>query len=625
MIHRMCSLQRVLLSVLIGASALAPLRQAEAARKSAPPPSVEKRFEAAEHAYDRYKFKEAITKLTQLLEDPEFRDGPSRQKARLLLAFSHYISQNEKEAVPLLEQLFRENLEYPLDRNATHPDLLQFYDREHAAYSAKIAPASAPVQVITAAPVSEAPAIEREAPRPPPQTIGDRHKWVRIFPGGIGHFLNHDYPAGATFLTLEAALVATNVTFAVLRQTLRLPDGSFPQGSNHLIYQWVMNGSAIAAITLAVIEIIDAFAWSPARGRASLAAKLVASLGPLGDYRFGPAACVGAAKEVDSGVADDPRFRQALSQARFVALAHRAELDGDAGRFALSLGLREPRHLAHHVEAIAFVQVQRQRDLVARGEERRIGFEVAAARAEIEGRAAVRITARIEARSDADRRAHVPPAFVDEAVERFLVVRRQVREMETDALGFRAEALRVHRFHVRRQPQRAAVAQEHLDDHALLELQAAGMDRDVGSLLGEVHRLGFALLIAGGDHRLEVDLPALVRAEAAICALEVGRAQVARQEKERAQHHVDQRWKDVERGLGEVQRSGRERDEQRGLDVEPDPGGAFDPQQPPRDDRRRREAERQREEEGAVFLVGIEQGIDPEHREAMGQSGEAQD
>lgn len=268
-------------------------------------PPTKARFADVERAYDNYRFDDAIVKGRSLLDDPHFTDGPSRQKLRALIAFSYYITQREAEASKELERLFRENVDYAIDRKRTHPDMLRFFDSEHARYLASLQakpapPASTPSA--NAAPADAAPAEPPRAlapePQPgperaivaAPQTIGDRHKWLRIFPGGIGHFVNHDFGAGAAFLSLEAALVGANITCALLREQLRASNGKFRPGTNPLAYSIAMNVTALAAITLAVIEIVDAFVWSPARGRATLQEKLATDLGPLGTYRwvFGP-------------------------------------------------------------------------------------------------------------------------------------------------------------------------------------------------------------------------------------------------------------------------------------------------------------------------------------------------
>jgi hypothetical protein len=60
-------------------------------------------------------------------------------------------------------------------------------------------------------------------------------------------------------------------------------DGTQASVANYTI---VMNVAAFAALALVVIDVIDAFVWSPARGRASLARSFQADLGPLGTYRI---------------------------------------------------------------------------------------------------------------------------------------------------------------------------------------------------------------------------------------------------------------------------------------------------------------------------------------------------
>ena len=116
--------------------------------------------------------------------------------------------------------------------------------------------------------------------------MGDRHPWLRIFPGGIGHFVNHDFAAGGVFLGLEAACVATNIALGIVHNGTKTADGRFYRpGQDGFPLLVAMNVAGFAAITLAIIEIIDAFAASPARGRATLAPPTV-TLGPLGEMRL---------------------------------------------------------------------------------------------------------------------------------------------------------------------------------------------------------------------------------------------------------------------------------------------------------------------------------------------------
>lgn len=266
------------------------------------------RLAAAERLYDDYKYKETIDKLNALFKDAAFKDVAGRQKARALLGFSYFFLQRTDAAAEELQKLFTENLDYPIDRDATPPELLRFYEEQRSKLlpkpkepeptqpkepepketpseqpkELKVAPASDPVTASPEVKSSAPPVLEPK----PIETFGDKHKWVRIFPGGIGHFLNHDYAGGASFLALELALGGTNLTMALLRESLRAPDGKFKIGTDPLTYQIVMNVAGLAALALVVIDIIDAFVGSPARGRASLAKSLTADLGPLGSYRL---------------------------------------------------------------------------------------------------------------------------------------------------------------------------------------------------------------------------------------------------------------------------------------------------------------------------------------------------
>ncbi len=252
----------------------APATRVEAPAEAASAPAAQDNMAQAENAFTDYRYADAIPLLEAVLADPELKDALRRQRARLLLGFSHYYQKDEGKASEALVPLFRENADYPVDRDEFHPSVVAFYTREHNRYVAALNEAPASVAVV--------------APPPVVKTAGDRHPWVRIFPGGIGHFVNYDFAAGGVFLGLELALAATNVTASVLKYQMRLPNGHFPAGQDPLPWHIVQNASAFALIALAVIEIVDAFAWSPARGRAKLAAKQRAEidLGPLGSYRL---------------------------------------------------------------------------------------------------------------------------------------------------------------------------------------------------------------------------------------------------------------------------------------------------------------------------------------------------
>jgi hypothetical protein len=280
-----CSLRSSLILILVALAG-----DAEAAKRKPPavPPAIanatpEQELQAGERFYDDYNYERAIATLKDLLEKNP-ANATIRQRARLLLSFSYYFRKDEPKAKSVLADLLRENVDYPLDRELHHPDLVRFYDTERNAYvaSLKVAPASVPV-IEHVQPAASAPSVTKVPD--PPKTTGDRHPWVRILPGGIGHLFNHDYAVGAVFISLEVALIGMNVATAILRPTLRV--GTIGYRSPALELQILQDVGAIGTIAVAVFSIIDAFAWSPARGRKSLeAAQKTVDLGPLGAYHL---------------------------------------------------------------------------------------------------------------------------------------------------------------------------------------------------------------------------------------------------------------------------------------------------------------------------------------------------
>ncbi len=229
----------------------------------------------AEEAFTDYRYTETAQILETLLAEPHLSDAAVRQRAQLVLAFSRlYDDKDEVRAAAALAPLFRENVDYPVDRDEFHPRLVAFYTRERNRYVASLNEAPSSLAVVV------------PAPPPPLQTSGDRHPWVRIFPLGIGHFVNDDHVAGGIFLGLELALGAANAAASIMKYQMRLENGRYPLGQDPLPWHIVQNAAAFSLIAFVVIEVIDAFAWSPARGRAALAKRraLEADLGPLGAY-----------------------------------------------------------------------------------------------------------------------------------------------------------------------------------------------------------------------------------------------------------------------------------------------------------------------------------------------------
>ncbi len=229
----------------------------------------------AEVAYDNYRYAEAISTLRKLLSGTALEDGPSHQKARFVLAMALYLSNKESDAGVELQRLFRENVDYAIDRETLHPDLVRFFDSEHARYLSGL---QRSVAQPPAAPAKKTEVVSATS-------FGDRNIWIRIFPLGIGQFANADPLAGGLFLGVELACIGTNVAAATVRYSARTAAGDYPASTNAGSWQIVQDVSAGAAVVVALFGVIDAFVWSPARGDRRLAERAL-DLGRLGEWRL---------------------------------------------------------------------------------------------------------------------------------------------------------------------------------------------------------------------------------------------------------------------------------------------------------------------------------------------------
>lgn len=210
--------------------------------------TAETDFRAAQTSYDAYQYDKAIQLLNAMLLTPP-SNAKLRQDARALLGFSHYLKRDEANARAALRELLRENVDYVIDREALHPDLVRFYDTERNAYIASLK--TTPLQIAQPGGPSE-------------PTLGDRQPWLRVIPLGVGQFVNQDYVTGGIFLGTELALIALNVAGSVWRYSLYdSASGTYRAGAVEA--QVLQNVGAIGAIVAAVIGIIDAFVWSPSR------------------------------------------------------------------------------------------------------------------------------------------------------------------------------------------------------------------------------------------------------------------------------------------------------------------------------------------------------------------------
>ncbi len=205
-------------------------------------------LQQARDAFDNYDYAKSINLLQTVLANPP-KDIALGQDARALLAYCLFYQHNEPKAREELDKLFGENANYPIDKDTLHPTLVRFAENERAKFT------SAPV------------IIQADAG---PQTLGDRQPWLRIFPLGIGHFVNHDHLSGGLFLGTELLLTGANVAASVLRYDLREPNGLYRPNTNPVPLDVLQNAAAFALIAVCAIELIDAFVWSPARGRRTL-------------------------------------------------------------------------------------------------------------------------------------------------------------------------------------------------------------------------------------------------------------------------------------------------------------------------------------------------------------------
>jgi hypothetical protein len=105
---------------------------------------------------------------------------------------------------------------------------------------------------------------------PPPSLFRPAPWYLKVLPFGIGQFANRDVAGGAAFLAVEAGLGAANIALAVANRMRRLPTG-FPNTPGSEALYWAQQVTAAAFYATLIIGLVDAFAWSPARGGAGMA------------------------------------------------------------------------------------------------------------------------------------------------------------------------------------------------------------------------------------------------------------------------------------------------------------------------------------------------------------------
>jgi hypothetical protein len=256
-------------------------------------------YKRAVELYESSYFAEAIVMLQSVLSPPSLSPKATRH-ARLLLAQCLFAERRKNEARAELKTLLRSAPSTMVTSEEATPEFVALFQQVKNELAKEAEPPPAPKKPrpqetprVAPQPVSQphtvsqpqvvVPASEPTAKKPETTPILAEPKqlttaplvapwYQRMWPFGIGHFLNHDYAAGAAFLATEVVLVGANVGISVLNATERRPNGGFPQIAIYPTMYWMQLATAIAAYALVAFDIIDALVLSPKRVKASVAA-----------------------------------------------------------------------------------------------------------------------------------------------------------------------------------------------------------------------------------------------------------------------------------------------------------------------------------------------------------------
>ncbi len=243
------------------------------------------RFDAAISLVESTRFEDAIPKLRVLIYPPSL-PAAKLKRARLALAQALFHTQQFDAARLELGYLFKTAPGYRIDSRDMAPDFVAFFEsvRDSSGGKKRVAAAKPaepetekPTQVVIVQP-APAPA-STPAPQPiaavGPRTVATTtvavDTWhpapwyLAIIPFGGGQFAQHDIVAGSIFLVLEAALLGTNIAFAVINSKRVLSDGGFQLGSQSEIYYYTQQVSAGALYGTLIIGLLDGLLWSPKR------------------------------------------------------------------------------------------------------------------------------------------------------------------------------------------------------------------------------------------------------------------------------------------------------------------------------------------------------------------------
>lgn len=302
------------LALVLIALALASPSRVEAARKKPVLSTAERALSLVAKA----RFSEAIPLLQDALTDA----GADAATIHIGLAKCFFYTKKKDRAVLEIEVALETAPALTLDASATPPDFMALFAEVKERTIAPVVPEEKPNPQPTQAPkpLANESASQRSSEAQPAQSVANTQSitaapheaprpaerprlsedaavyrpaaaYVRWLPLGIGQFLNGDPLGGGVFLSLELALIGANLAFTILNLRARSPSGVFPAGSQWPVFYALQQATAAAAIVTAVMGLLDAYLWSPARGEARFSKRLAVSVFPLSD---GMTASVGA-------------------------------------------------------------------------------------------------------------------------------------------------------------------------------------------------------------------------------------------------------------------------------------------------------------------------------------------
>jgi hypothetical protein len=205
-----------------------------------------------EKLFAQYQFDQARKKAHKLREAGIELSADERDSLLRIEAFSSFYLDDRPAAETALRRLFADVPNAPIDASQYPPELVDFFERIKARVAAEHQPTQVAPQVAASVPVQP----------PPPQP---RFNPLSLIPFGIGQMAQRDYLAGALWLTLDALLLAGNITTHYLFHQLLNADGTFSNPQRATTLQLTEDILGFALIASVVAGVIDSVFGSPRR------------------------------------------------------------------------------------------------------------------------------------------------------------------------------------------------------------------------------------------------------------------------------------------------------------------------------------------------------------------------